>query len=426
MSDGQDRTLDVLRETAIEPARPRTSWTATELLEVELPAPRWAVDGLIPEGLTFLAGSPKLGKSWLALGLGIAIAAGGHALATIPVDQGEVLYMALEDNARRLQSRLRMVLNGAAPPEGLFLELTWPRLDEGGLQQLAQWLNEHPNARLVIVDVYTRIRPRSRNGDQRDRYAADYETASTLQALAVNHGVAIVVLYHTRKAEAEDFVETVQGTFGTAAAADTIAVVKRARGEADATLSVTGRDVVEQELALRFAPEAGTWALLGDAAEYALGETRKQILDAIVAHGELTPKQVSEHTGIDHEKAKKAMQRMFHDGQLKANRGRYSLPEGQTPVPAVPVSLFPANDGFSSGTPVGTDETGQGQDDDEVSLSESADFQAIGTEGHEGHTAEGRLIDEDIPLGDEPVFEPVEDSGELSPLPSWRVEEATL
>ena len=93
---------------------------------------------------------------------------------------------------------------------------------------------------------------------------------------------------------AADFVETVQGTFGTAAAADTIIVVKRSRGEADATLYVTGRDVDEQELALRFAPETGTWELLGDAAEYGLGETRKEILDAIRAHGSLTPKQASD------------------------------------------------------------------------------------------------------------------------------------
>ena len=95
----------------------------------------------------------------------------------------------------------------------------------------------------------------------------------------------MLALYHTRKAESSDFVETVQGTFGTAGAADTIMVVKRARGEADATLYVTGRDVVERELALRFTPEAGTWELLGDAAEYRLGETRKEILEPVDAHG---------------------------------------------------------------------------------------------------------------------------------------------
>ena len=317
------------------PAR-RTSWTAAELLAADLPAPRWAVDGLFPEGLSFMCGAPKLGKSWLGLGLGIAVASGGHALGGIEVAQGDVLYLALEDNARRLQSRLRLLLGGDRAPEGLYLETEWPRLDEGGAERLAAWLNDHPAARLVLIDVYPRVRPYAR--DRGNLFQADYEAASVLQTLAATHGVALVALYHTRKAEASDFVETVQGTFGTAAAADTIVVVKRARGEADATLYVTGRDVLEQERALRFTPEAGTWALLGDAAEYTLGETRKKILDAVRIHGELTPKQASEQlTGVSHDLAKKTMQRMFDDGQLVAKRGRYFL---SPPVPGVPESLW--------------------------------------------------------------------------------------
>jgi hypothetical protein len=155
-----------------------------------------------------------------------------------------------------------------------------------------------------------------------------------LQGLAIARGIAMVALYHTRKAESADFVETVTGTFGTAAAADTIIVVKRARGQADAVLHVTGRDIEERELALRFAPEAGTWALMGDAAEYTLGETRKELLDAVRAHGKLTPKQAAELTSVNYELAKKAMQRMADDGQLRGDRGFY-----RTYVPDVP--LFP-------------------------------------------------------------------------------------
>ncbi len=98
-------------------------------------------------------------------------------------------------------------------------------------------------------------------------------------------------------------------------------------------LHVTGRDIEERELALRFAPEAGTWALLGDAAEYALGETRKEILDAVREHGKLTPKQTSELTSVNYELVKKTMRRMADDGQLRGDRGFY-----RTPVPGVPLS----------------------------------------------------------------------------------------
>ncbi len=315
-------------------SRKQTSWTAEELLAAELPEPRYAVAGLLPEGLTFMCGAPKLGKSWLGLALGIAVAAGGYALGTIEVERGETLYLALEDNARRLQSRLRLLLRGAGAPTGLYLETEWPRLDDGGAERLIGWLDQHPLARLVVVDVYPRIRPHSR--DRSNLFQADYEGASLLQALAVSYGVAVVCVYHTRKAESSDFVETVQGTFGTAAAADTIMVLKRARGEADATLHVTGRDIAEQELALRFAPDAGTWELLGDASEYGLGKTRKAILEVVSAHGALTPKGVSELLDdVSHDLAKKTRQRMFSDGQLAAAEGKYSL---SPPVPPVPES----------------------------------------------------------------------------------------
>jgi hypothetical protein len=156
--------------------------------------------------------------------------------------------------------------------------------------------------------------------------------------LATERGVPIVALYHTRKAEAADFVETVQGTFGTASAADTIVVVKRSRGQADATLYVTGRDVEERELALRFSPAAGTWALLGDATEYNLGETRRMIVEAVRAHGSLTPKQLTELTEIAYENARQTMRRMATDGQLVGDQGSYRLPP-QAPVTAVTPSL---------------------------------------------------------------------------------------
>jgi hypothetical protein len=207
----------------------------------------------------------------------------------VPVEGGDVLYLALEDSPRRLQSRLGMLLGDEAPPARLQMETEWPRLDEGGLVKIEEQLDSHADTRLVLVDVWPRIRPRmtKRSADQ---YTLDYDGAAQLQGLAIARGIAVVALYHTRKAEAADFVETVTGTFGTAVAADTIVVVKRARGQADATLHITGRDVEERELALRFAPEVGTWALLGDAGEYALGETRKELLDAVRDHGALTLK----------------------------------------------------------------------------------------------------------------------------------------
>jgi len=336
---GDDAIVEVIDEPA--PSRDgesvvrRTSWTAQDLLATEFPEPRFAVPALMPEGLSFFAGAPKLGKSWLALGLSIAVTSGGRALGAIEVEQGEVLYLALEDSPRRLKERLGIVLNGEGCPEGLWFETEWPRLGDGGAERIAEWVTDHPRARLVVVDVFTRIRPAEIR--RADLYRADYDAAAELQAMAIGYGVAVVCLYHTRKAEAADFVETVQGTFGLAAGADTILVARRGRGEADATLLATGRDISEQELALRFSPEARTWTLLGDAAEYNIGETRREILEAVRTHGILTPKQAAEVTAVAYELVKKTMQRMAADGQLVGKAGTYSLPP-QTDVPGVPVS----------------------------------------------------------------------------------------
>ncbi len=326
--------LDTVSEPSTNSsASRRTSWTAADLMAATFEPARFAVPTLIPDGLTFLAGAPKLGKSWLMLGLGIAIACGGHALGTIEVERGEVLYLSLEDSPRRLRERLEQVLDGNVPPEGLHFETEWPRLGSGGAERIEGWINDHPAGRLVIVDVFTRIRaPELKRADL---YRADYEAATELQAIATRSGVAIVCVYHTRKTEDPDFVAMMSGTFGLAAGADTILIARRGRGEADATLYATGRDITEQELALRFSPEARTWAILGDAAVYNLGETRRELYEAVKDHATLTPKQAASVTSVNYELAKKTLQRMAKDGELKADRGRYFL---QTSVPGVPLS----------------------------------------------------------------------------------------
>jgi hypothetical protein len=315
----------------------RTSWTAADLMATTFPPARFAVPNLIPEGLTFFAGAPKLGKSYLALGLGIAIASGGRALGTLEVEQGEVLFLSLEDSPRRIRERLEQVLAGEVPPEGLHFETEWPRLGSGGAERIEEWIGEHPGVRLVIVDVFTRIRaPELKRADL---YRADYEAATEMQAIAIRCGVAIVLIYHTRKTEDPDFVAMMSGTFGLAAGADTILVARRSRGEADATLFATGRDIHEQELALRFSPHAGTWAILGDAAVYNLGETRRELLEAVTAHGTLSPKTASEVTNVSHDLARQTLRRMAQDGQLKADRGRYSLGDAVTAVTLSPDNL---------------------------------------------------------------------------------------
>lgn len=321
----------------------RTGYSAAELMAADFPEPRFAIPGIVPEGLTFFAGAPKLGKSWLALNLAVAVSAGGKALGSLPVERGEVLYLSLEDPPRRLKQRLSMLLGFEAPPQGLHFETQWERTTDGGADRLQAWLKDHPECRLVIIDVFARIRPRV--PEKVDRYTADYEAAAPIKALADQYGVAALILHHTRKASAEDFLESVSGTNGLAGAADTITVLRRARGRADAELHVTGRDVEEQRLALKFSPLIGSWTLLGSAEEYSMGETRRRVIQLLRMHGPLSPKGLADLSSVPHETAKKTMSRMAADGQLKAEGGRYSLTGAVPPVPlSLPSLPFLVND----------------------------------------------------------------------------------
>ncbi len=87
---------------------PPTVFTAAELMAQDIPPVRWILPGILPEGLTILAGKPKMGKSWLALDLSVAVATGGKVLG-LQVEQAGVLYLALEDTKRRLQDRLKIL-----------------------------------------------------------------------------------------------------------------------------------------------------------------------------------------------------------------------------------------------------------------------------------------------------------------------------
>jgi len=306
------------------------SWTAAELMTAEFPPPKWAVPGIIPEGATLLVGAPKTGKSWLALGLAVAVATGGRALGSVEVDPGPVLYLALEDTPRRLQERLGKVLAKAAPPPGLRFAVTWPPLLGGGEVLLDEWLALNPAARLVIIDVLAKIRPPM---GALSAYEADYRAVGAVKAVADAHQVAAVLVHHDRKLKSDDFLADVSGTNGLAGAADAVAVLRRVRGKADGVLHVTGRDVEETGHALAFDADLGAWQLTGTPIEdLTLTGTRAAIMACLRANPGTGPRQVADGAHIGYELAKKTLARMAADGQADTDgHGRYFLPAVSTP-----------------------------------------------------------------------------------------------
>lgn len=310
-----------------KPPKPANCFTAAELLRMEFPDPVWCVSGILPEGLTILAGKPKIGKSWMALNLAVAVASGGVFLGE-SVNPAQVLYFALEDTPRRLKDRLLSVLSGDPAPERLYLYTGLPKLDDGGLVLLeAEIIKRKP--KLVIIDTLQRIRGVHKGNST--AYQVDYEEIAGLKQIADRHGVALVLIHHLKKAAEVDPLDMVSGSVGISGAADAVWVLTRERGQADATLYAVGRDFEERELALRLDPTITTWQLLGDAEEYRMSKERREILGVLrEAEKPLTPKEVAEILDRPHGSVKKLLYLMSKDGLVKTlGRGKYTVTDSK-------------------------------------------------------------------------------------------------
>ncbi len=191
-----------------------------------------------------------------------------------------------------------------------------------GLGDIEHWLQEHTEARLVIIDTLAKVRAaRARNGNA---YDEDYAAVSGLQRLAAKYGVAILLIHHQRKMDSLDPFDTVSGTHGLTGGVDSTWILARERGKADATLYVTGRDIDEQELALSFDKDTATWKVIGQAWEVRRTKEQTEVISILESAGEpLTPAQVADRLGIKYSTIKTRLYRMSQDGLIKSVDGKY-------------------------------------------------------------------------------------------------------
>ena len=312
-----------------------TTFSAHSLQKMEFAPLNYLLPGLVPEGLCLLVSRPKLGKSWLVLDIAIATAVGRFVLGELKPASGEVLYLALEDGRRRLKRRLTKLLPSGTWPQGLTFATEWPRSDQGGLTDIENWIKKiikagnHP--RLIIVDTLAQFRKLTIG---KHVYLEDYSAISELQRLASKYNLTIIVVHHDRKSVADDIFDTVSGSLGLTAAADTIAIMKRQGGAV--TLHVRGRDVEEAEKALQFDKATCRWTILGEASEVRRSDERGRVLTALEDAGEPLP--ISEIISLAHlvnrNAADALLFRMVNDGDIeRIKRGRYCLPGASEDVP---------------------------------------------------------------------------------------------
>ena len=221
----------------------------------------FVVDTLLSQGLHILAGSPKVGKSWLALWLAVTVAKGDPVWG-MGVKQGTTLYLCLEDSTLRIQNRLFEITDDA--PASVHFTTNSNTLGKGLEEQLRAFLSEHPDTVLVIIDTLQMIR----GAGYDNTYANDYRDLSALKRIADTHGIAILLIHHLRKELADDVFSRISGTTAISGATDSNFVLRKSkRRENTATLYCTGRDIPYRELALEFDGEDHGWKLLSDDCE---------------------------------------------------------------------------------------------------------------------------------------------------------------
>lgn len=251
---------------------------------------RWAVPGIIPEGMTVLAGRPKFGKSWLMLGLAYAVATGGRAWDYAEVEKKSVHYLALEDSERRIQDRVSQMEGYFDQyPENLHIYTDFPRIGDSFADELTAITDRDTETGLIIIDTLQKVRPLTGRKGGANIYQAEYEDYERIQKWSIQAGIPVICIHHTRKGDpskAGNPFDEMSGSTGIQGVADTLIVVDREKGKNEGKMFVTGREVSEEEYVLRFAKGTMTWSIEKSEDEL---DTGPFILSTwFASHGEIT------------------------------------------------------------------------------------------------------------------------------------------
>ena len=253
----QKAILDICRKLGIRITHLETI-TASSLLDKQFEPQHELIEGMLAPGLYILAGASKIGKSWLVLQIAHCVSM-GIALWGRKTQQSEVLYLALEDTERRIQSRLIRICGGETGAIAFATDAE--KLSQGFEEQVTNYLRKHTQTKLVIVDTLIKVREMNSRGSA---YADDYATMTAFKRIADRYGITMLIVHHTRKQEASDIMDMISGTTGIMGCADGAMVLERPlRRVPKGSISMTGRDFQDAKISLTQNPETMCWEFAG-------------------------------------------------------------------------------------------------------------------------------------------------------------------
>jgi len=320
----------------INPSATTTDWPTpvimSELMAKRFSPPAWLIPGIIPKGLTILGGKPKVGKSFFALEMSLAIAAGSHAFGSEnhPCEQGEVLYCAIEDFLPRLQMRIKGLLNmGVARNTDEFTAVEQlPKIGEGGIEYFESYCKAHPDTKLIVVDVLSKFR--SFNGKQRGTiYDQEYAELSPMQGFTSRNDVSVLLVHHlTKRENPDDVFDEISGSTALGGVPETLMVLKRVGN--NATLHVRGKNMPEQQLGFvsKVDDDMCSWQLVGEVPEQQVSVERQDIIDLLTeSAAPLSPKDIAEKLDKPGANTRKLLSRMVkqQDPAIERIDGKYTI-----------------------------------------------------------------------------------------------------
>lgn len=300
---------------------------AKDLQAMELKPINWIIEYLLCEGLLILAGRPKIGKSFLALNMSLAIANGGYALGYFKANQNSVLYIPYEDNYRRLQDRINKMLTEERikeAPSNLLIpnECNFPKLTSEGIATLETILNTNPNIKLVVFDTLGRAIVRS-NKRNSNAFQDEYDFLSAIQKIALQRHISILFIHHTTKMQYEDVFDQVLGTTGLTASPDSLMLLSRDSNK-EFILSIKGRDIEEIEYKVKF--QNCIWTVEGEKDKTTTPEREEIISLFKQSDRPLTTKEIAEQLQKSESNINKMLRKMVNTGIMKNEKyGQYVL-----------------------------------------------------------------------------------------------------
>ena len=316
-------------EPTAEPKVRLKKINAVDLYNADIRTPTWAIEQLIPEGLSVLASPPKVGKSYFVLQAALAVAQGVPFLGQ-PTSKGRVLLLSLEDTESRLRKRMiQMVPDLRHIPPNLDMMTEFPRLDADGLAVLDEEISEN-GYRLVIIDTWGRTKPIAQAKRGENAYESDVRIVAEVKRIADKHECSILLVHHLKKggSKESDWLESLSGSMGLSATVDGLLAIERERAAEVGILKRSGRDLEDDsDIGLKWlAPVGSSAAMLGRCCRAPQG---KGILASIAKAKEpVTPKYIALDTGGKDSTVRVLLMKMKQAGLVAVTSdGKYFIPQ---------------------------------------------------------------------------------------------------